>query len=152
MRLLALMPGTRTAPGTGANTDSGTHSTHVPPRDIYARDSAFTRARDGYLLKYGGKLLPASSVAPDAYTAWLDHIWPAAACPHPVRLHGDIHRVDARTGEILSTTPTSALPDGVICLCPAYSQIVGFRSAAADCIIRRDGRQWRPRPSRTGAG
>jgi hypothetical protein len=124
--MLALVPGTHPAPGTGANTDSGTH---IPLRDIYAAQSAFTRAKDGYLIKqvsqfrpatatgpgiFDAEFLPATSIDPDAYTAWLDHIWPAAACTHPVRLHGDIHRVDARTGEILSTTHTSALPDGVI--------------------------------------
>ncbi len=109
--VLALVPGTHQAPGTGANTDDGPY---VPRRDIYARDSAFARARDGYLTKLGNDLLPASSIDPDAYTAWLDHIWPAAACTHPVRLHGDIHRVDPRTGEILSTIHTSALPDGII--------------------------------------
>jgi hypothetical protein len=113
--LLAPAPGPHQAPGTGANTDSGTH---VPPRDICAAQSAFTRARDSYLIErvkqsrpatgiYDAELLAATSLDPDAYTEWLDHIWPAA-CTHPVRLHGDIHRVDARTGEILSTTHTSA--------------------------------------------
>jgi hypothetical protein len=109
---LALVPGTHPVPGTGANT--GPNDPFVPPRNLYATDSAFTRARDGYLTKDGNQFRAATSFDPDAYTAWLDHIWPAAACTHPVRLSGDVHRVDARTGEILSTTPTSALPDGVI--------------------------------------
>jgi hypothetical protein len=108
---LALVPGTHPAPGTGANT--GPDDPFGPPRNLYASDSAFARARDGYLLKDGSQFLAATSLDPDAYTAWLDHIWPAAACTHPVRLTGNVHRVDARTGEILSTTHTSALPNGV---------------------------------------
>ena len=109
---LALVPGTHPVPGTGVNTGPG--HPFVPPRDLYAADSAFTRARDGYLTKDGSQFRAATSFDPDAYTAWLDHIWPAAACTHPVRLTGDIHRIDARTGEILSTTRTAALPDGAI--------------------------------------
>ena len=58
--------------------------------------------------------LPASSIDPHAYEAWLDHIWPAAGCTHPIRLGGQIHRVDPGTGEVTSTLPTSALPDGII--------------------------------------
>ncbi|MDB5910652.1 MAG: hypothetical protein JWP34_4766, partial [Massilia sp.] len=39
---------------------------------------------------------------------------PAAGCQHPVRLFGDLHTIDTRTGQILATTPTTALPDGII--------------------------------------
>jgi len=48
------------------------------------------------------------------YNAWLDHIWPAAACSRPVRLRGDIKHVDPATGELLRTVPTIGMPDGVI--------------------------------------
>jgi hypothetical protein len=124
--MLALVPGPRQGPGTGANTD---HGAYVPPRDVYAADSAFTRARDGYLIRrvrqarpptafdpgIDVEIIPASTINPGAYTAWLDHIWPAAACTHPIRLHGVIRRVDASTGEILTDIHTEHdLPDGVI--------------------------------------
>ena len=48
------------------------------------------------------------------YHAWLDHVWPAAACSRPVRLRGDIKHVDPATGELLRTVPTIGMPDGVI--------------------------------------
>jgi hypothetical protein len=95
---LAPAPGPSTGPGTGANA--------APPptrrRDVYARDHAFTRAATATVLD------------PYAYDRWLDHVWSAAACTHPVRLTGHLYRVDAATGEVLATTPTSALPDGII--------------------------------------
>jgi hypothetical protein len=52
--------------------------------------------------------------AGDGYFDWLDHIWPAAGCSHPVRLHGDIRTVDARTGELLRNVTTNDMPDQVI--------------------------------------
>jgi hypothetical protein len=48
------------------------------------------------------------------YQAWLDHIWPAAACTRPIRLRGDIKHIDAATGELLRTIPTIGMPDGSI--------------------------------------
>ncbi|MBW8484104.1 replication initiator [Actinomadura parmotrematis] len=48
------------------------------------------------------------------YFGWLDHVWSAAGCTHPIRLFGEITRINARTGEVLGSTPTTALPDGVI--------------------------------------
>ena len=45
------------------------------------------------------------------YDAWLDHIWPAAACTRPIRLRGDIKHIDAATGELLRTIPTIGMPD-----------------------------------------
>ena len=84
---LALAPGTAPAtPGTGANT---------APAPLFALDGALSRAGDGYF-------------------DWLDHVWAAAGCTHPVRLHGDIHTIDTHTGEILHTNSTEAMPDGVI--------------------------------------
>ncbi len=61
-----------------------------------AADSAFRRA------------------AQDGYFTWLDHIWPAAGCTRPVRLHGSIRRIDTATGEVLMAVDTGHLPDGVI--------------------------------------
>ena len=45
------------------------------------------------------------------YDAWLDHVWHAAACTRPIRLHGSIHHIDATTGELLRTIPTAGMPD-----------------------------------------
>ena len=84
--MLALMPGTRKAPGTGANTGP-----YIRP------ELADERIFAG--LHYAG------------YHAWLDHIWPAAACTRPIRLHGDIKHIDPVTGELLRTIPTIGMPD-----------------------------------------
>ena len=84
--MLALMPGTRKAPGTGANTGPYIHPELADER-IFAG------------LHYAG------------YDAWLDHIWPAAACTRPIRLRGDIKHIDAATGELLRTIPTIGMPD-----------------------------------------
>ena len=116
--MLAPAPGPHHGPGTGANTETGFPGIFDPWR-VQARDSAFIRARDGYLVTIRHDPGPpeyfaASDVCPGAYDRWLDHIWAAAGCTHPIRLGGQIHRADASTGEIISTLPTSALPDGVI--------------------------------------
>ena len=116
--MLAPAPGPHHGPGTGANTAPGFPGIFDPWR-VQARDSAFIRARDGYLVTIRHDPDPpeyfaASDFRPDAYHRWLDHIWPAAGCTHPIRLGGQIHHVDPAIGEVLSTTPTSALPDGVI--------------------------------------
>jgi len=87
--MLALMPGTRTAPGTGANTGRFIHPELADER-VFAG------------LHYAG------------YGAWLDHVWPAAACTRPVRLRGDIRHIDPATGELLRTIPTIGMPDSVI--------------------------------------
>ncbi len=84
--MLALMPGTRKAPGTGANTGPYIHPELADERVFAARH-------------YAG------------YHAWLDHIWPAAACTRPIRLRGDIRHIDAATGELLRTIPTIGMPD-----------------------------------------
>jgi hypothetical protein len=88
--VLALAPGTRTDPGTGANTG---------PFKIYP-ELADERVFAG--LHYAG------------YHAWLDHVWSAAACTRPVRLRGDIKHIDPATGELLRTIPTIGMPDGAI--------------------------------------
>lgn len=101
---LALAPGTASAaPGTGANTEPRQQHLplrRLPPsritrRPILGTDTAIERAGDGYF-------------------DWLDHVWPAAGCTHPVRLFGDLDVVDTRTGELTRTMSTSAMPDGVI--------------------------------------
>ena len=81
--LLAPAPGPDHGPGTGANTQAA---------HLFAPGSAFARARDGYWTTRDGQHVAASSVDPHAYDAWLDHIWPAAGCTHPIRLGGQIHR------------------------------------------------------------
>ena len=106
--MLAPAPGPHHGPGTGANAAPGFPGIFDPWR-VHARDSAFIRARDGYLATIRHDPGPpeyfaASDFDPDAYDRWLDHIWPAAGCTHPIRLGGQIHRVDPATGEILSTT------------------------------------------------
>ena len=116
--MLAPAPGPHYGPGPGANTAPGFRPIFDPWR-VQARDSAFIRARDGYLVTIRHDPSPpeyfaASDLCPGAYDRWLDHIWAAAGCTHPIRLGGQIHHIDPRTGEITSTTPTSALPDGVI--------------------------------------
>jgi hypothetical protein len=67
-----------------------------PAAGIFATASAFRRATQ------------------PGYHDWLDHIWPAAGCAHPVRLHGDLRVVDQTTGEILRTASTDDMPDRII--------------------------------------
>jgi hypothetical protein len=96
---------------------------------LYAADTAFARARDGYLIhrltvirpatatdpgEYESETIPASSLDPGAYGAWLDHVWPAAACVHPIRLHGQVQHVDIATGEIVRAISTEAMPDNSV--------------------------------------
>ena len=87
--VLALMPGTRTAPGTGANTGPFIHPQFTDERIFAGLHSA-------------------------GYDAWLGHVWHAAVCTRPVRLRGDIRHIDPATGELLRTIPTIGMPDGVI--------------------------------------
>jgi hypothetical protein len=60
-----------------------------------ATDTALLRAREGYF-------------------TWLDHIWSAAGCSHPVRLYGDVRVIDPQTGELLRSLSTLGMPDRVI--------------------------------------
>jgi hypothetical protein len=86
---LALAPGPRQGPGTGATTGPLIHPELADER-VFAG------------LHYAG------------YHAWLDHVWHAAACTRPVRLRGDIKHIDPATGELLRTIPTIGMPDGAI--------------------------------------
>ena len=87
--VLALAPGTRQGPGTGANTGFVIHPELADER-VFAG------------LHHAG------------YRAWLGHVWPAAACTRPVRLRGDVKHIDPETGELLRTIPTIGMPDGAI--------------------------------------
>ena len=86
---LALVPGTRTAPGTGASTGPRIHPELTDERVFAGLHNA-------------------------GYHAWLGHVWHAAACTRPVRLRGDIRHIDTVTGELVRTVPTIGMPDGVI--------------------------------------
>ena len=103
--MLALVPGTRTAPGTGANTGPRSRMKHLPEvlllPDLRTTSSSPTNACSPGCTHAG-------------YDAWLDHVWHAAACTRPVRLRGDIKHIDPATGELLRTIPTIGMPDGVI--------------------------------------
>ena len=84
---LAPAPGPHHGPGTGANAAPGFPGI-FDPWQVHARDSAFIRARDGYLATIRHDPGPpeyfaASDFYPDAYDRWLDHIWPATGCTHP---------------------------------------------------------------------
>ncbi|MEV6524664.1 replication initiator [Longispora sp. NPDC051575] len=107
--LLTAVPGTPIAvPGTAVSTGS----------PLYTREHVMARAGQG------------------DYFEWLDHVWPAAGCAHPIRLHGQVLTLDARTGAQLSALHTEALPDGVI-----YKACGNRRAAvcpACSVVYRRD--------------
>ena len=105
--MLALMPGTRQVPGTGANT--GPRARRM--KHEY-RKSCSCPACVIHFQFADERVFAARHSA--GYYAWLDHVWPAAACTRPVRLRGDIKHIDAATGELLRTIPTMGMPDGVI--------------------------------------
>ena len=90
--MLALAPGTRQGPGTGATTGPRPNRSSSYQ---YAADSAQARAGDGYF-------------------TWLDHIWHAAACTRPIRLRGRVKHIDPATGELLRTVTTDTMPDQVM--------------------------------------
>ena len=50
----------------------------------------------------------------DDYQQWLATAMPASGCVRPIRLAGQTHDVDSKTGEILSTFDTSSMHDRVI--------------------------------------
>ena len=105
--MLALVPGTRTAPGAGANTGSRAHRM----KHDYRQSCSCPTCVFHFQLS-GERAFAALHSA--GYDAWLDHVWHAAACTRPVRLRGAIRHVDAATGELLRTIPTLGMPDGVI--------------------------------------
>jgi hypothetical protein len=91
---LALTPrtGTQLVLGAGANTEPKPVLNDIRP---LATTTALTRAGAGYF-------------------DWLDHVWPAAGCTHPIRLYGEMATINTRTGEILHSAPTTTMPDGII--------------------------------------
>ena len=104
--VLALAPGSRTAPGPGANTGPSASRFRHPYRESCSCPTCvlhfqFTDERVFAGLHHAG------------YGAWLDHVWPAAACTRPIRLRGDIRHIDPDTGELLRTVPTLGMPHGL---------------------------------------
>jgi hypothetical protein len=72
----------------------------------------------------------ARGAQPD-YFDWLNHVWAAAGCTHPIRLVGEIATVERETGRLLSMVSTQDMPDGQIykacgnrraSVCPSCSQ------------------------------
>ena len=105
--MLALLPGTRQAPGTGANTGPR------PPRTEHDYRQSCSCPACVLHFQFADERVFAG-LHSAGYKAWLDHIWPAAACTRPIRLRGDIRHIDPATGELLRTIPTLGMPDGVI--------------------------------------
>jgi hypothetical protein len=66
------------------------------------------------------------------YPRWLAHVQHAGECTRPIRLRGQLHHVDSRTGSVLASTSTLDLPDAVLytacgnrraSVCPACSHL-----------------------------
>ena len=119
--MLALMPGTRTAPGTGANTGPRTARPRPNRHNRACRCPSCIWRPPGWKLNTGPWIDPQfrsetafAALHSAGYDAWLDHVWSAAACTRPIRLRGDIRHIDPATGELLRTIPTLGMPDGVI--------------------------------------
>jgi hypothetical protein len=69
------------------------------------------------------------------YTGWLEHVRAAAGCTRPIRLAGTVHTVDPATGQLVTSTDTTAMPDGVIykpcgnrraSVCPSCSTVYQY--------------------------
>ena len=105
--VLALAPGTRTAPGTGANTGPRASRFKHPYRQSCSCPACILHFQFADERIFAG-------LHHAGYSAWLDHVWHAAACTRPIRLRGDIRHIDPATGELLRTIPTIGMPDGVI--------------------------------------
>ena len=105
--MLALAPGTRQVPGTGANTGPRARRMKHEYRQSCSCPACVIH------FQFADERVFATRHSA-GYYAWLDHVWPAAACTRPVRLRGDIKHIDPATGELLRTIPTVGMPDGVI--------------------------------------
>ena len=105
--MLALMPGTRQGPGTGATTGPR------PPRTEHEYRQSCSCPACVLHFQFADERVFAERHSA-GYQAWLGHVWSAAACTRPVRLRGDIRHIDPATGELLRTIPTLGMPDGVI--------------------------------------
>jgi hypothetical protein len=69
------------------------------------------------------------------YPGWLEHVQAAAGCTRPIRLAGQVHSVDPVTGQVITTTNTASMPDGVIykacgnrraSVCPSCSEVYRY--------------------------
>jgi hypothetical protein len=69
------------------------------------------------------------------YPGWLEHVRAAAGCTRPIRLAGEVHTVDPATGQIIASTDTASMPDGVIykacgnrraTVCPSCSTVYQY--------------------------
>jgi hypothetical protein len=69
------------------------------------------------------------------YTGWLDHVRAAAGCTRPIRLAGIVYSIDPATGQVVGSTDTASMPDGVIykpcgnrraTVCPACSTVYQY--------------------------
>jgi len=125
--MLTLTPGTR-VPGVGVSTEPTQPTLFPTPRPMWRAASRpglpsrpITAADQG--VERGAR---------DDYWRWMEHVTPAAACTRPVQLRGEIHEVSERTGAILTTRTTDAMPDGVIykacgnrraTVCPACAEV-----------------------------
>ena len=49
------------------------------------------------------------------YPRWLAHVLHAGECTRPIRLRGQLHHVDSRTGSVLASTSTLVLRVNVTC-------------------------------------
>jgi hypothetical protein len=76
------------------------------------------------------------------YEHWLRHVASAAGCSQPVRLSGQVHRVNTGTGAVVATRSTAEMPDAVIykacgnrraSVCPACAEV--YRSDAYQLVL-----------------
>lgn len=127
---LTLAPEVSTS-GAGAYAESRSF-THFDPTS--ATDHALARAAYGCLSCEGRGWFPRLVTDPSGeqstvrdtcrhcggrgsrggYEQWMQHVWSAAGCAHPIQLTGEITTVDTETGRLLSTVDTTDLPDGRI--------------------------------------
>ena len=103
--MLALMPGTRQAPGTGANTGPR------PPRTEHAYRQSCSCPACVLHFQFADERVFAG-LHSAGYQAWLDHVWPAAACTRPIRLRGDISTSTRPPASCCAPSPPSACRTG----------------------------------------
>ena len=80
----------------------------------------------------GGALGEAlARIARPDYARWIDHVGRAGGCEHPIRIRGEVTRVETATGVVVEQYSTDDAPDGVLYLpcnnrrasvCPACSE------------------------------
>src|SRR5262249_9814818 len=101
----------------GAVSHAETDPEHLRARQSRTVQNAINRAADA------------------TYPAWLDHVRSAAGCTRPIRLAGTVHALDRATGQLVATTDTNGMPDGVIykacgnrraSVCPSCSTVYQY--------------------------